>query len=142
MLIHMTHQCFCDGWFPWPLIEYILKETEKLHAKVGRYKSPDEHPFFSDDLPEPLLPSLQYPQKVWDMNFRELIPRLVKEGNDGNCGSAAVCDKICLQIKNANFADENFSVSVSKSANEVVATYMKDETGMDLDHLVIWLPVS
>ncbi|KAB5512949.1 hypothetical protein DKX38_029977 [Salix brachista] len=43
------------------------------------------------------------------------------------------------QIKKANFADENFSVSVSKSANEVVATYMKDETGMDL---VIRLPPS
>lgn len=44
-----------------------------------------------------------------------------------------------MQIKKANFADENFSVSVSKSANEVVATYMKDETGMDL---VIRLPPS
>lgn len=44
-----------------------------------------------------------------------------------------------MQIKNANIADENFSVSVSKSANEVVATYTKDETGMDL---VIRLPVS
>ncbi|XP_050216478.1 E3 ubiquitin-protein ligase listerin [Mercurialis annua] len=43
------------------------------------------------------------------------------------------------QIKTANFADENFSVSVSKSANEVVATYTKDETGMDL---VIRLPAS
>ncbi|CAK7351987.1 unnamed protein product [Dovyalis caffra] len=43
------------------------------------------------------------------------------------------------QIKKANFADENFSVSVSKSANEVVATYTKDETGMDL---VIRLPPS
>ncbi|KAF9661877.1 hypothetical protein SADUNF_Sadunf19G0114500 [Salix dunnii] len=43
------------------------------------------------------------------------------------------------QIKKANFVDENFSVSVSKSANEVVATYMKDETGMDL---VIRLPPS
>lgn len=39
----------------------------------------------------------------------------------------------------ASFADENFSVSVSKSANEVVATYTKDETGMDL---VIRLPAS
>ncbi|KAJ8775306.1 hypothetical protein K2173_020310 [Erythroxylum novogranatense] len=99
-----------DG-FHGSLIEYILKETEKLHAKVGRYKSPDEHPFFSDDLPEPLLPPLQYPQvlhpiadsininkKLWDMYFRELIPRLVKQGNDGNCGSAAVCDTICLQV--------------------------------------------
>lgn len=44
-----------------------------------------------------------------------------------------------LQIKKASFADENFSVSVSKSANEVVATYTKDETGMDL---VIRLPAS
>ena len=44
-----------------------------------------------------------------------------------------------MQIKKANFGDENFSVSVSKSANEVVATYTKDETGMDL---VIQLPAS
>jgi len=29
---------------------------------VGRYKSPDEHPFFPDGLPEPVLPPLQYPQ--------------------------------------------------------------------------------
>ncbi|XP_028768908.1 E3 ubiquitin-protein ligase listerin [Neltuma alba] len=43
------------------------------------------------------------------------------------------------QIKKAKFGDENFSVSVSKSANEVVATYTKDETGMDL---VIRLPAS
>lgn len=44
-----------------------------------------------------------------------------------------------MQIKKGSFADENFSVSVSKSANEVVATYTKDETGMDL---VIRLPAS
>nr|XP_043619247.1 E3 ubiquitin-protein ligase listerin [Erigeron canadensis] len=43
------------------------------------------------------------------------------------------------QIKKANLSDENFSVSVSKSANEVVATYRKDETGMDL---VVRLPSS
>ncbi|XP_055812842.1 E3 ubiquitin-protein ligase listerin isoform X2 [Solanum dulcamara] len=43
------------------------------------------------------------------------------------------------QIKKANFADDNFSVTVSKSASEVVATYTKDETGMDL---VIRLPAS
>ncbi|CAK7322985.1 unnamed protein product [Dovyalis caffra] len=98
-----------DG-FHGSLIEFILKETEKLHAQVGRYKSPDEHPFFPDDLPEPVLPPLQYPQvlhpvadsininkTVWDMYFRGLVPRLVKEGDDGNSGSTAVCDTICLQ---------------------------------------------
>ncbi|GAU13221.1 hypothetical protein TSUD_245910 [Trifolium subterraneum] len=46
---------------------------------------------------------------------------------------------LLFSIKKANFRDENFSVSVSKSANEVVATYTKDETGMDL---VIRLPAS
>ena len=38
--------------------------------KVGRYKSPDEHPFFPDDLPEPMLPPLQYP-KVSYMMFKD-----------------------------------------------------------------------
>ncbi|KAK7266484.1 hypothetical protein RIF29_19128 [Crotalaria pallida] len=92
------------------LVEYILRETETLHAKVGRYKSPDEHPFFPDGLPEPLLPPLQYPNvlhpiansinindKVWNVYFRVLIPQLVKDGDDGNCGSTAVCDTMCLQ---------------------------------------------
>ncbi|XP_047330718.1 E3 ubiquitin-protein ligase listerin isoform X2 [Impatiens glandulifera] len=43
------------------------------------------------------------------------------------------------QIKKASIADEDFSISVSKSSNKVVATYTKDETGMDL---VICLPAS
>ncbi|XP_047311536.1 chorismate mutase 1, chloroplastic [Impatiens glandulifera] len=98
-----------DG-FSGSLVEFMVKETEKLHARVGRYKSPDEHPFFPRDLPNPILPPLKYPQvlhpigclininrKVWDMYFKNLLPRLVKEGDDGNCGSTAVCDTICLQ---------------------------------------------
>ncbi|KAL2240385.1 chorismate mutase 1, chloroplastic-like [Sesamum indicum] len=98
-----------DG-FHGSLAEYMVKETEKLHGKVGRYKSPDEHPFFPNDLPEPLLPPLEYPRvlhpaadsininvQVWDMYFKNLLPRLVKEGDDGNYGSAATCDTICLQ---------------------------------------------
>ncbi|XP_043725325.1 E3 ubiquitin-protein ligase listerin isoform X2 [Telopea speciosissima] len=43
------------------------------------------------------------------------------------------------QIKMANVADENFSISVNKTAFEVVATYKKEESGMDL---VIRLPIS
>ncbi|CAL5343896.1 unnamed protein product [Camellia sinensis] len=99
---------FMDGFHG--LVDFMVKETEKLHARVGRYKSPDEHPFFLDDLPDPMLPLLQYPQvphpitdaininnKIWDMYSRDLLTRLVREGDDGNCGSAAVCDTICLQ---------------------------------------------
>ncbi|KAI3987740.1 hypothetical protein MKX01_028474 [Papaver californicum] len=105
-----TDDTFAIDGFHGSLIEYMVRGTEKLHAQVGRYKSPDEHPFFPSDLPEPVLPPLQYPQvlhpiadsininnRIWDMYFKKLLPRLVKEGNDGNCGSTAVCDTICLQ---------------------------------------------
>ncbi|XP_010551404.1 PREDICTED: chorismate mutase 3, chloroplastic isoform X1 [Tarenaya hassleriana] len=104
-------EAFAMEGFRGSLVEFMVRETENLHAKVGRYKSPDEHPFFPDCLPEPMLPPLQYPQvlhhcadlinlnnKVWNMYFRDLLPRLVKLGDDGNCGSAAVCDTMCLQI--------------------------------------------
>ncbi|CAH8384962.1 unnamed protein product [Eruca vesicaria subsp. sativa] len=99
-----------DGGFKGSLVEYMVKGTEKLHAKVGRFQSPDEHPYFPEDLPEPMLPPLQYPKvlhfgadtininkKIWNMYFRELLPRLVRKGDDGNYGSTAVCDAICLQ---------------------------------------------
>ncbi|PKI47927.1 hypothetical protein CRG98_031711 [Punica granatum] len=98
-----------DG-FPGSLVEFMVKETEKLHAQVGRYKSPDEHPFFPEGLPDPLLPPLHYPKvlhpfadsininkQVWHMYFKDLLPRLVRQGDDGNYGSTAVCDTICLQ---------------------------------------------
>ncbi|GLJ47173.1 hypothetical protein SUGI_0995880 [Cryptomeria japonica] len=96
--------------FSGSLIEYILRETEHLNAKVGRYKSPDEHPFFPQGLPEPLLPPLRYPQvlhpiahsinineSVWSMYFDSLLPRFAAKGDDGNYGSTAVCDTLCLQ---------------------------------------------
>lgn len=36
------------------------------------------------------------------------------------------------QVKEAVIADENFSVAVNKSSYEIIATYKKEETGMDL----------
>ncbi|KAL4639592.1 hypothetical protein ACB092_03G229500 [Castanea dentata] len=105
------HDAFSVDSFNGSLVEFMVRETEKLHAQVGRYKNPDELPFFPADLPEPMLPPLQYPQvlhpcadsininnKVWNMYFKDLLPRLVKAGDDGNCGSAAVCDTLCLQV--------------------------------------------
>ncbi|KAK9124663.1 hypothetical protein Sjap_014265 [Stephania japonica] len=54
------------------------------------------------------------------------------------CSPSLLADELS-QIKKASITNENFSVSVSKSAYEVVATYKKEETGMDL---VISLPAS
>lgn len=104
------HNAFSMDGFCGSLVEYMLRETEKLHAQVGRYTSPDEYPFFPTELPEPILPPLQYPQvlhpcaasininrKIWNMYLRDLLPKLVKPGDDGNSGSTATCDTICLQ---------------------------------------------
>ncbi|MBA0844938.1 hypothetical protein Goarm_022868, partial [Gossypium armourianum] len=95
------------------LVEFMVRETERLHAQVGRYKSPDEHPFFPSYLPEPMLPPLQYPKfnvsspnasiscltksLIDIITLMKLLPRLVEAGDDGNCGSTAVCDTMCLQ---------------------------------------------
>ncbi|KAK1432897.1 hypothetical protein QVD17_09799 [Tagetes erecta] len=101
---------FSMNGFQGSLVEFMVKETEKIHAQVGRYKSPDEHPFFPNEVPNPMSPHLVYPQvlhpcghdininhKIWDLYFKDLLPRLVKEGNDGNFGLAATCDYACLQ---------------------------------------------
>ncbi|XP_024538042.1 chorismate mutase 1, chloroplastic isoform X1 [Selaginella moellendorffii] len=96
--------------FDGSLVEFMLKETECLHAKVRRYCAPDEHAFFPDDLPEPILPPLEYPKvlhqaakavnintRIWKMYYSNLLPSFVSDGDDGNYGSTAVCDVKCLQ---------------------------------------------
>lgn len=90
------------------LVEYMLHETEKIHAGMRRYTSPDEHPFFTD-LPAPLLQPLCYtenPLAENAVNVNEvllpaytetLIPALCAAGDDAQYGSTAVCDVACLQ---------------------------------------------
>ena len=90
------------------IVRYLLKATEKIHAHVRRYTSPDEHPFFSD-LPPPILPALRYdenPLRPTAVNIndrllaayeREIVPYICREGDDGQYGSSAVCDVNCLQ---------------------------------------------
>ncbi|GFP91767.1 chorismate mutase 1 chloroplastic [Phtheirospermum japonicum] len=54
-----------DG-FQGSLVEYMVKETEKLHGKVLH----------------PSADSININFRVWDMYFKNLLPRLVKEGDD------------------------------------------------------------
>ncbi|KAF9533139.1 chorismate mutase [Crepidotus variabilis] len=53
-----------DMGFNGSWLEWFLKETESFHAKARRYTSPDEYPF-STDLPEPLMPSLNFPKILY-----------------------------------------------------------------------------
>ena len=42
------------------VLDYLLKETEHLHGKIRRFTSPDEHPFFPDDVPPITLRPITY----------------------------------------------------------------------------------
>jgi chorismate mutase len=44
------------------LLEYLLRETEQVHGRIRRYTSPDEKPYFPDDVPPLVLPPIKYPQ--------------------------------------------------------------------------------
>ena len=90
------------------LVGFLLHEIEKSHAKVRRYTSPDEEPFFQD-LPGPVLPPLTFDENpLWPNTIsasgrvrssyeNEIVPFICSAGDDSQYGSSAVCDVACLQ---------------------------------------------
>lgn len=97
------------------LLDYLLREQERIQSRVRRYQSPDEYPFFPDVLEPPILAPLQYPRILHDndVNVNEVIkeryvndilpavcPGFGREDRgetQENYGSAATCDVNCLQ---------------------------------------------
>lgn len=98
------------------LMDYLLREQERLQSRVRRFQSPDEYPFFPDALETPILQPLEYPKilhpndvnvnhTIKDRYIREILPDVcpppAREGSQGetqeNYGSASTCDVNCLQ---------------------------------------------
>ncbi|XP_052186945.1 chorismate mutase 2 [Diospyros lotus] len=92
------------------MAEFFVKESEAIQAKIGRYESPEETPFFPDHLPPLLVPPRDYPQilhpagasininkDIWDVFFNKLLPLFVSKGDDGNYVPTAASDLQCLQ---------------------------------------------
>ncbi|KAJ1893233.1 chorismate mutase aro7 [Kickxella alabastrina] len=98
---------FRDG-YTGSFLSWFLKEVESVHAKVRRYQSPDEYPF-TNNLPEPVLPPLEYPpvlvdpqeininDEIFDVYVNTVIPGITTQGDDTNYGSSATRDIECLQ---------------------------------------------
>ncbi|MCD9559364.1 chorismate mutase [Datura stramonium] len=42
------------------LFHYLFQQTEALQAKVGRYLSPEENPFFPNNLPDSIIPPTNF----------------------------------------------------------------------------------
>ncbi|KAL3500325.1 hypothetical protein ACH5RR_039418 [Cinchona calisaya] len=92
------------------LLENFVKETEAIQAKFGRYQSPEENPFFPDNLPDSLVPPQSHPQvlhpgaasininkTIWDIYINKLLPLFASEGHDENYMCISACDLECLQ---------------------------------------------
>lgn len=60
------------------------------------------------------------------MYFRDLIPRLVKEGDDSNYGSTAVCDTICLQVCIQNFLN-HVNISLAKRSSFPISFFRSSQ---------------
>jgi chorismate mutase len=96
-------------------LDWTLREREKLDSLIRRFQSPDEYPFFPDDLQTPILQPLHYPKILHknDVNVNEQIKKNYIESflpaacadfgrkdrgeTEENYGSAATCDIACLQ---------------------------------------------
>jgi chorismate mutase len=113
---------------------FLLHETEQVHAKMRRYTSPDEHPFFKD-LPAPVLPTLRYdenPLHPNEVNLNdlirtvyetEIIPSLCAAGDDQQYGSSAVCDVACLQAMSKRI---HYGKFVAESKYELAPERFRD----------------
>lgn len=97
------------------LLDWTLREREKLDSLIRRFQSPDEYPFFPDAVQEPILKPLHYPAILHrnDVNVNEKIKKVYVEKflpsacpdfgredrgeTEENYGSAATADIACLQ---------------------------------------------
>ncbi len=86
----------------------LLSETEKAHARIRRYSSPEEYPFFPEFLPSPILQELDYPQLLVNTSINEngllldkyvniFLPSICRAGDDEQYGSSVVHDVSALQ---------------------------------------------
>merc|ERR1712000_185263 len=97
------------------LLDWYLREQEKLQSLIRRFESPDEYPFFPDAVTKPILSPLNYPKVLYqnDVNVNDQIKRFYIEKflpavcpdfgredrgeKEENYGSTATCDIACLQ---------------------------------------------
>lgn len=57
------------------LLEYLLRETERVHGKIRRYTSPDEQAFYPDSIPQIILPPIAYAE-VCATSFSCCLPNI------------------------------------------------------------------
>ena len=109
-------------------LDYMLRETERLHSLVRRYLSADEHPFFPNELPPPILPTLHASakikpnaininRKIKSVYENSILAQMPLTGEDGHLGASAVCDISALQALSKRIHYGKFIAEAKFQAN-------------------------
>lgn len=93
-------------------LDWALMQLEITHSQLRRFESPDQTPFFPNNLKKSILPSINYPKllsnysnevnyndKIKKIYIEQMVPLISKIDKDdpNNYGSIASCDIECLQ---------------------------------------------
>ncbi|KAL3931949.1 MAG: hypothetical protein SGPRY_000910 [Prymnesium sp.] len=89
-------------------LDFMLVGTERLHARVRRYTSPDEHAFFPQCLPPPELAPIDFDNElhpvainlndqIKQLYIHKVLPALCRSEDDQQHGSSVVADVAVLQ---------------------------------------------
>mmetsp|Transcript_5467 Transcript_5467/g.8084 ORF Transcript_5467/g.8084 Transcript_5467/m.8084 type:complete len:290 (+) Transcript_5467:662-1531(+) len=119
---------------------YYLTENEKVHARMRRYTSPDEHPFTQYNfLPKPVLPELKWPKtlceptgkwnlndKILDFYMKKVIPSLCEEGNDQHYGSSVTLDVSLLQALSKRINYGKFVAEIKYRKNRALLRMLRE----------------
>eukprot|EP00510_Aplanochytrium_minuta_P000237 CAMPEP_0184019698 /NCGR_PEP_ID=MMETSP0954-20121128/8907_1 /TAXON_ID=627963 /ORGANISM="Aplanochytrium sp, Strain PBS07" /LENGTH=242 /DNA_ID=CAMNT_0026301415 /DNA_START=114 /DNA_END=839 /DNA_ORIENTATION=+ len=124
-------------------MDYFLLETEKVHARMGRYNSAEEHAFSDNSLLEinptssssKIKPnSININDKIKSLYLNEILPKMCEEGEDGeNLGSTCVCDATVLQAVSKRIHFGKFVAEAKFCAEEEKFTKLirnKDSDGL------------
>ncbi|KAG5147630.1 hypothetical protein AAZX31_06G058700 [Glycine max] len=92
------------------LLDFLVRDTEVIQAKAGRYTNLEENPFFPENLPPSVEPHYPFSQflhpsaamininnVIWKLYIDELLPIFVASGDDGNYAQTAATDLSLLQ---------------------------------------------
>ncbi|KAL7694721.1 putative prephenate dehydratase, signal recognition particle, SRP54 subunit [Plasmopara halstedii] len=145
--------------FDGSLLDFMLLETEKLHALTRRYTSPDENAFFPHHLPEPILPLLNYPRvlnpnrinvnhQIMSVYLEKILPGLTTFATDDTAfGSTATADIAVLQAlsKRIHFgkfiAEAKFQAETERYTELILANdadgIMKALTNLEVEKKVL-----
>lgn len=135
--------------FSGSFLDFVLMNIEKTHSQVRRYESPDEMPFFPNDILEPLLPSINYPKilaayhdeininSLIKENYIEHIIPMISRGpgeEPENLGSCMTCDIDNLQNLSRRIHFGKFVAEAKFQNDRALYTKMikeKDVAGID-----------